>query len=581
MSRTARDVSTRSERQVTTGRELSDAVLKLTAAIDEIRKAQSVLRQGDAAISEEMAEVREDAQRVVHSGDALGRAVEQLTHEAETLEAEVFRFKLPQARPGGTLQVGLHRNVTIDETRGFDPLFTVDLQISELSGSLFSTLVRYEDGALVPDLAEAWEADPTGRRYRLSLRKGVTFADGVSFTAGHVKAHFERLLSPASAAPDAVLFKDITGAPDYLRGETRSVQGIEVLDERTIEFRLDEPRAFFLRTLALPATGITRAEGGRVLGTGPSRMVSASSTQVTLERNPSYYAPGLPLLAKLDFRLYATRRSALEAFTRGEVQLVSYLHAENLRELGLDPSLSLTVNTPSVWFLAFHARAAPFDDIRVRRAIRAGLDVRGLVDTFHLGARVARSLTPPSLLEVDRVHEPRSDVSLSRRLLAEAGHSRLRLTLHYPPDRDTREEDKVLFRPLVDAGLVELVHVESRDFWDRVREGRLGIYRGNWIADVADPDNFLHLLLNSKAQSYWPVGHTNGEFDRLTDEARVTVDPGLREQLYRKAEGLVREDCVMVPLYHERFHAVAGPELQGLRLHQTPPQVRFEDIWLG
>jgi oligopeptide transport system substrate-binding protein len=581
MSRTARDASTRADVQVTTGRELSDSVLRLTAAIDEIRAAQVVLKKGDSAISEEVAEVKEDAQRVVRIGDALSRTVEQLSHEADTLENEVFRFKLPQARAGGTLQVGLHRALSVDDTRGLDPLFTIDLQITELSAALYSTLVRYEDGILVPDLAESWEADRTARRYRFLLRKGITFPDGVALNASHVKGHFERLLNRDVGAPDAVLFKDITGAAAYLNGEAKSVAGIEVLDEHTIEFRLDEPRAFFLRLLALPSTGITRSEGGRFLGTGPFRLASTTLDRVTLERNPTFYMPGLPLLARLEFQLFSSRRAALDAFSRGQVQVVSYLHAENLKDAGLDPAEALTVNTPSVWFLAFHAQSAPFDDLRVRRAIRAGLDVRALVDGFHPGARVARSLTPPSLLESDRVHEPRTDVALARRLLTEAGHSKVRVTLNYAPDRDTRDEDKALFKPLTDAGLVELEHVETKDFWEKVREGRLGVFRGNWIADVADPDNFLYVLLNSKAQSYYGVGYKNAEFDRLTDEARVSIDPGLREQLYRKAESLVREDCVIVPLYHERFHAAASRELQGLRLHQTPPQVRFEDIWLA
>jgi ABC-type transport system substrate-binding protein len=217
----------------------------------------------------------------------------------------------------------------------------------------------------------------------------------------------------------------------------------------------------------------------------------------------------------------------------------------------------------------------------VRRALRAGLDVRSLVDRFHPGARVARSLTPPSLLESDRVHEPRTDVALAKRLLLEAGHSRLHVVLAYPPDRDTREEDRILFAPLVDAGLVELEHRESHNFWEQVREARLPIYRGNWIADVADPDNFLYVLLNSKAQLYWGLSYSNPELDKLTDEARVTIDRGVREQLYRKAEQIVREDCMLVPLYHERFHAAASPAVQGLRLHQTPPQVRFEDVWLA
>jgi methyl-accepting chemotaxis protein/ABC-type transport system substrate-binding protein len=579
MSRVTNAASTRANGQVGVGRELSDSVLRLTAAIEEIRGAQQVLKSGDSAISEEVAEVREDAQKVVHISDAMSRTVEQLAHEADTLDAEVFRFKLPPPRTGGTLHVGLHRFLSLDDTRGLDPLHTIDLQLSEVLAAMYSTLVRYEDGLLMPDLAESWEADRTGRRYRFSLRRGVTFPDGVALSAHHVKASLERLLDPQVGAPDAVLFKDITGAADFTAGRAKSVSGIEVLDEQTVEFRLDEPRAFFLRLMSLPSTSITRRDGSRMLGTGPFRLAETTASTVTLERNPTFYRAGLPLLARVEFHLFASRRASLDAFGRGEVQLVSYLHAENLKEAGLELAESLTVNTPSVWFLGFNAQSAPFDDIRVRRAIRAGLDVRSLVDRFHPGARVARSLTPPSLLESDRVHEPRTDVTLARRLLTEAGHSRLRIAIQYAPDRDSREEDKVLFAPLIDAGLVDLEHVEAKDFWDKVREGRLGIFRGNWIADVADPDNFLYVLMNSRAQAYYSLGYKNPEFDRLTDEARVSIDRGLREQLYRKAENLVREDCMLVPLYHERFHAAASQTLQGVRLHQTPPQVRFEEIW--
>lgn len=583
MARSARDATKRAQGQVGVGRDLSDSVLRLTAAIDEIRSAHRNLTQGDSAIGEEVAEVREDARTVVRIGDALSRTVEQLTHEAETLDGEVFRFKLPQPRSGGGLSVGLHQPLEWDHVRGLDPLFVIQLQLAEVSASLYSTLVRLEDGTIVPDLAESWEADPTGRRYRFSIRRGVLFSDGTQLTASHVKGHLERLLDPASRAPDAALFKDLSGAPAFLAGQAREVTGIEVLDTHTLDVRLDEPRAFFLRLLALPSAGITHVVQGRILGTGPFRIDDAASRDsLVLERNASYYKPGLPLLGRLEFKQLKDRREAVDAFTSGEVQLVSNLHAKDLAGAGLEPTDASTVNTPNSWFLGFNASTAPFDDVRVRRALRAGLDVRAVVDRFHPGARVARSLTPPNLLEVDRIHEPRTDVALSRRLLSEAGHSKLRITLPFPPDRDTREEDLALFGPLIEAGLVELDHQPVYDgFWDKVREGRLAIFRGNWIADVADPDNFLHLLLNSKAQSYYGLGYRNAELDRLTEEARVTIDPGLREQLYRKAEHLVREDCVLVPLYHERFHAIATGSVQGLRLHQTPPQVRYEELWVG
>lgn len=582
MSQVSKDASAKATRQVTVGREVSDAVLRLTAAIDEIRSAQQVLLRGEGAIREEVAEVLEDAQRVVGLGDALSRSVEQLSHEADTLDAEVFRFKLPQAKSGGTLTVALHRQITMQQERELDPLFIVDLQFSEVACSLYNTLVRFEDGVLLPDLAEAWETDPSGRRFRFTLRKDVQFSDGVSFTAQHVVAHFHRLLDPKQPAPDSGLFTDVVGAKAFQAGTASAISGVTALDAHTLEVRLEEPRAFFLRLMGLASMCIARLEGGRLIGTGPFRLREANPQHIVVEKSPTYFRPGLPLVDAVDFRSFTSRTDALAAYNRGEVDLVSYVHAESLKEAGLDPGQAVTVNSPSVWFLGFNVKSAPFDDIRVRRAIRAGLDVRRLVDTFHPGARVARSLTPPSLLEIDRVHEPRVDLTLSRRLLSEAGLSKVSVHIEYPPDRDTRAEDAALFAPLVEAGLVELTHAElNKGFWDRLRDGRLPVFRGNWIGDVADPDNFLYLLLNSKAQAYFGVGYHNQEFDRLTDEARVSIDPQQRESLYRRAEMLVREDCVLVPLYHERFHAAAAPTVQGLRLHQTPPQVRFEEMWLS
>jgi ABC-type oligopeptide transport system substrate-binding subunit len=101
-----------------------------------------------------------------------------------------------------------------------------------------------------------------------------------------------------------------------------------------------------------------------------------------------------------------------------------------------------------------------------------------------------------------------------------------------------------------------------------------------WLADFPDPDTFLYFLLNSSAQTVYPLGYRNPELDRITTEARVSIDPGLRQQLYGRAEKLFQEDCPLIPLYHDRIHAAATPTVQGLRLHQTPPQVRFEDLWV-
>jgi len=271
----------------------------------------------------------------------------------------------------------------------------------------------------------------------------------------------------------------------------------------------------------------------------------------------------------------------LKALREGTVDLVSYLHATHVEEPEREGLQTVTGTTPSTSVLCFNQREAPLADVRVRQALRAGLDIQGLVDRFHRGARLASTLTPPELLDYEELlPQPRQDLALAERLLREAGVRRVPLTMYQTEGRDTSAEDTVLFQSLVDAELVELRHeeVSGEEFSEMRSKGRLSAFRLHWVADFPDPDNFLHFLLN--LQAVYPLGYRNEELNKLTAEARVTIDPERRKQLYRRAEKLAHYDCPLVPLFHARVHAAASGQVQGLRLHQVPPQVRFEELWL-
>jgi len=584
MARVGHTASQKAEDQARAGRELSDSVVRLSASIDELRSANLVLTHADASIREEVAQVREDARRVIRIGDGLTRTVDQLGHEALGLETEVFRFRLPQPRTGGTLRVVLHQAASLRNRQAVDPLFSVENQLAELTACAFSGLVRLADGGLEPDLAERWDADPSARRYRFYLRRGVSFHDGAPLTAQDVKRHLERLLDPAVRSPDRSLLEDVEGASEYTSGMARDVSGIEALDESTLEIRLREPKAFFLHLMALTPTAVARVDaGGRLVGTGPFRVASLEPERVVLERNTAFWRTGAPLLDRLEFQLVDSREEAVGRLQRGAADLVSFLSAEHVDVPGLESFQVVASTTPSTAFVALNSREAPYDDVRVRRALRAGMDITAMVEQFHPGARVARTLTPPELLggaEVNPVPVP--DLALAGQLLRDVGLRRLRLTLHHPTGRDTSAEDAVLFRPLLQAGLLELRHVAMppEEYTARLREGKIPAFRTLWLADFPDPDTFLHFLLNSSAQTVYPLGYRNAELDRITAEARVSIDPELRQQLYIRAEHLFRADCPLIPLYHDRIHAAATTSVQGLRLHQAPPQVRFEDLWV-
>ena len=352
-------------------------MLRLTAAIDEIRSAHGVLTRGDAAISEEVAQVREDARKVMRIGDGLSRTVDQLTHEADGLEAEVFRFKLPEPQRGGTLRIGIHQSEMFEATRNLDPLFTLDNQLVEISANLYCPLLRSEDGVIVPELAERWEADPSARRYRFYLRKDARFTDGTLLTAHDVKRHFERLLDPKVNSPDQwILARRSRAPPSSRRARPPRSRGVEVLDEHTLEIRLEEPKAFFLHLVTLSGDArspSSTARGGQLgLGAVP-RGGDGRRARSCSRRTPPTSAPELPLLDRLEFKLYEDRDDALAQLPRGRGATSSP---------GSTPSTSIARSststqviagtTPSTWFLGFNQKERPYDDPRVRQAIRAG-----------------------------------------------------------------------------------------------------------------------------------------------------------------------------------------------------------------
>ena len=118
---------------------------RLTAAIEEIRAAHAVLTRGDAAISRGGgAGARGRAQTVhPHRRRAVAARSSSSSHEAASLEAEVFRFRLPEARRGrhAAAWASTSRRCS-SRTRGLDPLFTLDNQMVEIGASIYAGLLR-------------------------------------------------------------------------------------------------------------------------------------------------------------------------------------------------------------------------------------------------------------------------------------------------------------------------------------------------------------------------------------------------------------------------------------------------------
>ena len=180
-------------------------------------------------------------------------------------------------KPGGTL-----RMVFVSDPPTLDPAHASDLTSSAVIRQVFDALLELDDKLVpAPALAERWMVSADHRTYTFHLRRGAKFHNGREVRAADVKYSFER----AARGKRPWVFEKLVGAPEFIKGGAAEISGVRVLDDATIELRLERPFAPFLHLVAYDAASIVPREeadkrgagfASHPVGTGAFRFVSCS-----------------------------------------------------------------------------------------------------------------------------------------------------------------------------------------------------------------------------------------------------------------------------------------------------------------
>ena len=151
-----------------------------------------------------------------------------------------------------------------------------------IARQVFDTLVAWREGSteIEPALATRWHASRDGLVWSFTLREGVKFHDGSPLTALEVAASFERQLKPEAQGANRAW-------PALLRGAPGVIKEVRAPGARTVEIVLVQPYAPLVTVLAHPGLAIAKPSvaadgGGRLIGTGPYRVVDVSPGRLAL-----------------------------------------------------------------------------------------------------------------------------------------------------------------------------------------------------------------------------------------------------------------------------------------------------------
>ena len=121
---------------------------------------------------------------------------------------------------------------------------------------------------------------------------------------------------------------------------------------------------------------------------------------------------------------------------------------------------------------------------------------------------------------------------------------------------------------------IDVRNVEWKDYLIQYRNYMYPIFITGWVADYADPHNFLSTFMHSQGNYGRYMAYRNAEVDSLCDAGIATADPKEREKIYTRLQHLWYEDAVGIPLYQQI-------NLRAYRdwVHGYVPNAMLTDAW--
>lgn len=503
------------------------------------------------------------------------------------------------SRAGGTLRMGLSVSPA-----SIDPRFVEDAEGELVVSAVFEPLVVLDrQQRVVPAAAESWETEDEGRTWTFHLREG-SFHDGSDVTAADFARSFERIADGTGEPRSflAYLLDPVVGI-EQAQQEGEPLDGVEVIDERTLRLHLDRPEPGFIRTLTHPSLAPVPPQADQTpaefaeqpIGNGPFAVAEPIEPGgfIRLSRAADHRAE--PLLDAVVLQVYpddADRGQQWQDLLDGQLHVAEVPVGrieEAVEEYGRSadgyrgPGL-LSGITSTVYLYGFDLTAEPFDDPRVRRAISLSVDRERLAEEVFDGARrPADAIVPPPVpgSQAGVCDHCRHDPERARELVEGAEMELDELTLTYNQGRTHTAIAERMAADIEEALdlQVSLDGLELRRFLEAVRGGEATLFRLGLDPDAPDAGAYLHPLLHSSA-----IGIENltrydvADVDDLLDAARV-ADEDEATELWQEAERRALEDVAVMPLLNYRHNRVVA---DGVRdLYWSPfGRLDLTRIWL-
>jgi len=480
---------------------------------------------------------------------------------------------LPAARAesmpsGGSLRIGLR----VQEVK--HP-HTYSWQQSEITRQVCEHLTRTgHDNITRPHLVR-WEASEDLRTWDLHLREDVKWRSGRPFVADDVVWNLEHVLDPDTGSSVLGLMKS------YMMNDEGTAlwdaSAIEKIDDHHVRLNCKAPQLAVPEHLYHYPLHILDPEEDGVFGVGSNGTGAFELVEIkvgekaVLKARSGYWGEG-PYLDSLTYidlgddpsaAIGALGSKQVDGLYEVDISLLDAL--EDMEHVDI-----YSAPTAQTGIARMRVTEKPFDDPRVRKAVRLAMDPARVLELAHrgMGLVAEHHHVCPIHPEYAKLPPMKRNVAAAKRLLAEAG---------YPDGIDLRIDCKndpawepaavqAMVEQWQEAGIRVAINImPSAAYWDIWNKTTFGFT--GW---THRPLGVMVLGLAYRSGVPWnETQYANPEFDRLLAEAEGILDPEERRPIMEKLERIMQEDGpIAQPLWQEVFSA-HDKRVKGFRMHPT------------
>lgn len=490
-----------------------------------------------------------------------------------------------------------------------DPAFSSDQARIWACNHLYNGLVQL-DAQLIPRpcIAKSWEISEDGLIYTFHLRADVKFHSSPHLPPDRiVKASdfvysFNRITDKKTASPGSWIFQSIR------RDSSGLVNGFEAINDTTLRIYLRYTFPPLLGLLASTYASVVPYEvvqhygkdfRRNPVGTGPFIFHSwYERTALIFHKNTQYFevdstGKKLPFLDAIMISFISDKQTAFLEFLKGKLDFISGLDASYKDDL-LTTSGKLKekykgrfrmetgpyLNTEYLGILSDTELPAmkghPLADLRIRQAINYGFDRKRMIRYLRNGMAtpVTGGMIPPGIPGFDSILVAGYDYQPEKalKLLAEAGYPKGKGLPVITMSTTHAYQDLCEFMQgqLSEIGIkIELEINQAAQHRQMVAKQQLGFFRGSWIGDYADGENYLALFSTENKAPNGPnyTHFSNGLYDEYYRRAMKENDDAVRYRYYAKMDSLVMTESPVIVLYYDKIMRLSRYNVQGLEMN--------------